>query len=680
MAPANFRRTGKWTVAEEDYSARLIQLFELGVLDNVENGTTLRSFLSSRLNCAPMRISKKYAGKAIGKHVFNRQEENVAVAAMQIPSTLDLEMAFLDACFKKEGFAITENGTVLNTSDELAEYSNATFHRYDPASLAAAAQMHYKPDGVPPGHRHPEGPRPALYPMVSHPEPQPNIADASAKALPAAAGTNRANNGAPGTTTTAGTSMSAIHPQPPAPALAQRDPKQPGPPPAQPTGKANWGEILLANFREAQRQAGGPQTMPPSRPLPIPKDFTWSDTNISPMNLLPMQQQIQAHQRIQEEIAAGKGNAKAPAVVLPAKTPWPDFYSVFDHSTNTTSSQPPSLMDPLGMTSLLPGASSLSDQELKKGPSTQQPGQPQLESAVPNPNDDKMLAYGNIASVVGSMASNIGYMSTPLYPGAFPYQAAGAMGPNQQQVMTQSSLRQHQTTTSASNGSTAISRQQVSSYSHPALRPIGSSFKATHSNDSGEGDSGSDAIPKATATAISSDSGSRTPPDERPVSTSSNSSDNCSEDNKKRSATSPLKSSSSSSSSSRAKKPKTAKGKPSSSATSKPSSSASSSKSGSKTASKAEKGHNVVSDGSENANSTTGSNSSSTGSNSSSTGSNSSDVDNSSENSDQNNDSSDNGSNDGDGRMEILEGKPAEATHGHNTRRASGQLQMQHNT
>ena len=40
---------------------------------------------------------------------------------MSIPSTLDLEMAFLDACFKKEGFAITENGTVLNTADELAE-------------------------------------------------------------------------------------------------------------------------------------------------------------------------------------------------------------------------------------------------------------------------------------------------------------------------------------------------------------------------------------------------------------------------------------------------------------------------------------------------------------------------------------------------------------------------------
>ena len=35
-----------------------------------KNGCTLRSFLSRKLHCAPMRISKKFAGKGIGKMVF----------------------------------------------------------------------------------------------------------------------------------------------------------------------------------------------------------------------------------------------------------------------------------------------------------------------------------------------------------------------------------------------------------------------------------------------------------------------------------------------------------------------------------------------------------------------------------------------------------------------------------
>jgi len=62
-------RSGKWTQAEETYADILIELFEKGHI-NEKNGSTLRSFLSRKLHCAPMRISKKYAGKGIGKMVF----------------------------------------------------------------------------------------------------------------------------------------------------------------------------------------------------------------------------------------------------------------------------------------------------------------------------------------------------------------------------------------------------------------------------------------------------------------------------------------------------------------------------------------------------------------------------------------------------------------------------------
>lgn len=64
-------RRGKWTVEEEAYVARVIQDFNSGYLD-APAGTTLRTFLSEKLNCDPMRITKKFTGDAcIGKRVFH---------------------------------------------------------------------------------------------------------------------------------------------------------------------------------------------------------------------------------------------------------------------------------------------------------------------------------------------------------------------------------------------------------------------------------------------------------------------------------------------------------------------------------------------------------------------------------------------------------------------------------
>jgi len=64
-------RRGKWTVEEETYVARVIQDFNSGYLD-APAGTTLRTFLSDKLNCDPMRITKKFTGDAcIGKRVFH---------------------------------------------------------------------------------------------------------------------------------------------------------------------------------------------------------------------------------------------------------------------------------------------------------------------------------------------------------------------------------------------------------------------------------------------------------------------------------------------------------------------------------------------------------------------------------------------------------------------------------
>lgn len=64
-------RRGKWTVEEEAYVARVIQDFNSGFLD-APAGTTLRTYLSEKLQCDPMRITKKFTGDScIGKRVFH---------------------------------------------------------------------------------------------------------------------------------------------------------------------------------------------------------------------------------------------------------------------------------------------------------------------------------------------------------------------------------------------------------------------------------------------------------------------------------------------------------------------------------------------------------------------------------------------------------------------------------
>ena len=67
-------RKGKWSTEEELFANKIISYFNKGLLPNVAAGTTLRSYLSDKLQCDPMRITKKFAGAScIGKQVFQPQ-------------------------------------------------------------------------------------------------------------------------------------------------------------------------------------------------------------------------------------------------------------------------------------------------------------------------------------------------------------------------------------------------------------------------------------------------------------------------------------------------------------------------------------------------------------------------------------------------------------------------------
>jgi len=55
-------RKGRWLPEEEEYAKFLVEEFESGLSSDLEHGSSLRAYLSKKLYCSPMRISKKFSG------------------------------------------------------------------------------------------------------------------------------------------------------------------------------------------------------------------------------------------------------------------------------------------------------------------------------------------------------------------------------------------------------------------------------------------------------------------------------------------------------------------------------------------------------------------------------------------------------------------------------------------
>lgn len=73
------KRIGKWTREEEEYTSRLINDFEQGLLPpETPVFKSMRMWLASELNCCPMRISKKFKGElCIGKKRYSPSPERL---------------------------------------------------------------------------------------------------------------------------------------------------------------------------------------------------------------------------------------------------------------------------------------------------------------------------------------------------------------------------------------------------------------------------------------------------------------------------------------------------------------------------------------------------------------------------------------------------------------------------
>eukprot|EP00537_Pseudo-nitzschia_pungens_P013966 CAMPEP_0172383664 /NCGR_PEP_ID=MMETSP1061-20121228/1523_1 /TAXON_ID=37318 /ORGANISM="Pseudo-nitzschia pungens, Strain cf. pungens" /LENGTH=786 /DNA_ID=CAMNT_0013111989 /DNA_START=203 /DNA_END=2563 /DNA_ORIENTATION=+ len=90
-------RKGKWTIEEEEYTSRIIQYFSTGLL-TLPDGATLRSYLAEKLNCDPMRITKKFTGACcLGRrayHLRDRPRASPAEVEMASFELMHLEQRF----------------------------------------------------------------------------------------------------------------------------------------------------------------------------------------------------------------------------------------------------------------------------------------------------------------------------------------------------------------------------------------------------------------------------------------------------------------------------------------------------------------------------------------------------------------------------------------------------------
>lgn len=73
-------RKGKWTAEEEKFANKIIEVFNAGLLklQEEEKGITLRAYLAAKLDCDPMRITKKYTGAScLGKKVYHFDPKSI---------------------------------------------------------------------------------------------------------------------------------------------------------------------------------------------------------------------------------------------------------------------------------------------------------------------------------------------------------------------------------------------------------------------------------------------------------------------------------------------------------------------------------------------------------------------------------------------------------------------------
>ena len=133
-AQQNIQRAGKWTLEEETLANQLVNDFENGLLEDCEDGTTLRSYLARKLSCAPMRISKKFAKRQIGKLSFIRRNgTGMAIMTKGIKKRPSRRLPRKQRIDKsgQSSLLTTGNESSMDTNNHNNMYSNGSLDELD---------------------------------------------------------------------------------------------------------------------------------------------------------------------------------------------------------------------------------------------------------------------------------------------------------------------------------------------------------------------------------------------------------------------------------------------------------------------------------------------------------------------------------------------------------------------
>ncbi|CAK4066365.1 unnamed protein product [Aphanomyces euteiches] len=104
------RRAGGWTVAELEYTFRLSADFKDGLLPDAPPGILLRQYLSLKLNCSPMRLSKKFdkSSGILGMHRYDPTASVLAGLTPEMRRARKKELKQLEEAFRKSAADDTE--------------------------------------------------------------------------------------------------------------------------------------------------------------------------------------------------------------------------------------------------------------------------------------------------------------------------------------------------------------------------------------------------------------------------------------------------------------------------------------------------------------------------------------------------------------------------------------------
>lgn len=134
-------RKGKWSKEEEAYANAVIREFDSGYLD-APAGITLRTYLSEKLDCSPMRITKKFTGNgSIGKRVFQPVNDR-GVASRGVQATLGrLYQQWKERLLADEQESARKSLAVANVVSRASSLNNAR----DASALAVLSSQFQRP-------------------------------------------------------------------------------------------------------------------------------------------------------------------------------------------------------------------------------------------------------------------------------------------------------------------------------------------------------------------------------------------------------------------------------------------------------------------------------------------------------------------------------------------------------